>query len=195
MERRNSRLNPLPAKKNRKVDPGTGWPPRTNRKKQNSKIMKYFIRSLKYFCALCVLCAAIMYLNRMAGTARLTVTETLYVMFHTPRGMMLPAVILLLAAFYPKFGFIVRQVEGDIDDNREQILNAFRSEGFSLRSEHDGVMVFRADNWGRKLMMLGEDELIVSQYGQWIRIEGIRRGVARVQYRLDSFLEMIRRNE
>ena len=141
--------------------------------------MKYFIRSLKYFCALCVLCAAIMYLNRMAGTARLTVTETLYVMFHTPRGMMLPAVILLLAAFYPKFGFVVRQVEGNI----------------SLRSEHDGVLVFRADNWGRKLMMLGEDELIVSQYGQWIRIEGIRRGVARVQYRLDSFLEMIRRNE
>ena len=57
------------------------------------------------------------------------------------------------------------------------------------------MLVFRADNWGRKLMMLGEDELIVSQYGQWIRIEGIRRGVARVQYRLDSFLEMIRRNE
>ena len=157
--------------------------------------MKYFIRSLKYFCALCVLCLAIMLLNRLAGSSVLTLRETFYVMFHTPRGMLLPGAILLLAAFYPKFGFIVRQVEGDIDDNREQILNAFRSEGFSLRSEHDGVMVFRADNWGRKLMMLGEDELIVSQYGQWIRIEGIRRGVARVQYRLDSYLNMIRHHE
>ena len=157
--------------------------------------MKYFIRSLKYFCALCVLCAAIMFLNRVAGTARLSVPETLYVMFHTPRGMMLPVVILLLAAFYPKFGFVVRQVEGDIDENRQQILNAFRSEGFSLRSERNGVLIFRADNGWKKLMMLGEDELIVSQYGQWIRIEGIRRGVARVQYRLDSCLEMIRRNE
>ncbi len=82
--------------------------------------MKYFIRSLKYFCALCVLCAAIMYLNRLAGTARLSIPETLYVMFHTP-GNAAARAILLLAAFYPKFGFIVRQVEGDVVENREQI--------------------------------------------------------------------------
>ena len=43
--------------------------------------------------------------------------------------------------------------------------------------------------------MLGEDELKVSQYGQWIRIEGNRRGVARVQYRLDSYMQMIRHDE
>ena len=156
---------------------------------------KYLIRSLKYFCALCVLCVAIMFLNRITGTARLTVSETLYVMFHTPRGMLLPGAIILLAALYPKFGFVVRQVEGDIAENREQILNAFRSEGFSLRSQTDDAMVFRADNWSKKLLMLGEDEIKVSQYGQWIRIEGIRRGVARVQYRLDSYLDMIGRHE
>lgn len=157
--------------------------------------MKYFIRSLKYFCALCVLCVAIMYLNRLAGTARLTIGETFQVMFQTPRGMMLPAVIVLLAAFYPKFGFVTRQVEGDITENRTQILNAFRSAGFSLRSEEQEVMTFRADNWIRKILMLGEDELKVSQYGQWIRIEGNRRGVALVQYRLDSYLERIRKDE
>ena len=59
--------------------------------------MKYFIRSLKYFVALCVLCAAIMALNRLSGFATLTLEETFYVMFHTTRGMMLPAVIVLLA--------------------------------------------------------------------------------------------------
>ena len=58
--------------------------------------MKYFIRSLKYFVALCVLCAAIMALNRLSGFATLTLEETFYVMFHTMRGMMLPAVIVLL---------------------------------------------------------------------------------------------------
>ena len=45
--------------------------------------MKYFIRSLKYFVALCVLCAAIMALNRLSGFATLTLEETFYVMFHT----------------------------------------------------------------------------------------------------------------
>ena len=43
--------------------------------------MKYFIRSLKYFVALCVLCAAIMALNRLSGFATLTLEETFYVMF------------------------------------------------------------------------------------------------------------------
>ena len=57
-------------------------------------------------------------------------------------------------------------------------------------SEEDGVMTFRADGPLRKLMLLGEDEIKVSQYGQWIQIDGIRRGVARVEYRLDSYIQM-----
>ena len=40
--------------------------------------------------------------------------------------------------------------------------------------------------------MMGEDEIKVSQYGQWIVLDGIRRGVARVQYRLDSYIHMTR---
>lgn len=39
-------------------------------------------------------------------------------------------------------------------------------------------------------MLLGEDEIKVSQYGQWIQIDGIRRGVAGVEYRLDSYIQM-----
>lgn len=156
--------------------------------------MKYLIRSLKYFVALCVLCAAIMALNLSTGLSTLTLDQTLYVMFHTPRGLMLPAVIVLLAAFYPLFGFVVRTVEGDVEQDREQIVNAFRSAGFSLRSELDGELVFRADTPFRKLTLLWEDEIKVTQYGQWIRLEGIRRGVARAAYRLDSSLQMKKRD-
>lgn len=151
--------------------------------------MQYLIRSLKYFCALCVLCAAIMMLNQMTGMASLTLKETFYVMFHTTRGLLLPATIIVLAAFYPKFGFIIRKVEGDMESNRQQIINAFKSAGFSLRSEQDGIMCFRADNFLKKLTLLGEDEIKVSQYGQWIVLDGIRRGVARIAYRLDSYIQ------
>ena len=59
---------------------------------------RYLIRSLKYFAALCVLCMAIMALNLTTGMASLSLEETLYVMFHTPRGLLLPAVIVLLGA-------------------------------------------------------------------------------------------------
>ena len=153
---------------------------------------RYLIRSLKYFAALCVLCMAIMALNLTTGMASLSLEETLYVMFHTPRGLMLPAVIVLLAAFYPRFGFIVRRVEGDVEEHREQIVNAFRSAGFELRRDEDDALFFRAKGPLHRLLLLGEDEIKVSQYGQWIELEGIRRGVTRVIYRLDSHIRMAR---
>ena len=126
---------------------------------QNFELMKrYLIRSLKYFAALCVLCMAIMALNLTTGMASLSLEETLYVMFHTPRGLLLPAVIVLLAAFYPRFGFIVRRVEGDVEEHREQIVNAFRSAGFELRREEDDALFFRAKGPLHRLLLLGEDE-------------------------------------
>lgn len=155
---------------------------------------KYLIRSAKYFVALCVLLVAIMALNRAMGST-LTIRETFYVMFHTTRGLLLPVVVVMLALCYPRFGFIVRRVEGDTELDREQIVNAFRSAGFSLRREEEGTLFFRADGFVQKLLLLWEDEIRVSQYGQWIELDGIRRGVARVQYRLDSYLQMKRRNE
>ena len=90
---------------------------------------KYIVRSLKYFFALCVLCIALMGLMLMTGTSALSLDDTLYVMLHTDRYLMLFAAIVALAAVYPRFGFVVRRVEGDIEENREQILNAFRSAG------------------------------------------------------------------
>lgn len=154
--------------------------------------MKYLIRSLKYFCALCVLCAAIMALNVASGMSPLSFGQFADVLFHTQRGWMLIGVIVLLSAFYPKFGFVVRTVEGDVVRNREQIVNAFESARFSLRSEQEGVMIFRADGLLHKLMLLGEDEIRVSQQGDRILVDGIRRGVARVMYRLDSYLRLTR---
>ena len=155
---------------------------------------KYLIRSAKYFVALCVLLVAIMALNRAMGST-LTIRETFYVMFHTTRGLLLPVVVVVLALCYPRFGFIVRRVEGDTELDREQIVNAFRSAGFSLRREEEGTLFFRADGFVQKLLLLWEDEIRVSQYGQWFELDGIRRGVARVQYLLDSYLQMKRRNE
>ena len=106
---------------------------------------KYIVRSLKYFFALCVLCIALMGLMLMTGTSALSLDDTLYAMFHTDRYLMLFTAIVVLAALYPRFGFVERKVEGDVEEN-----------------------------------------------GQWIVLDGIRRGVARVQYRLDSYIHMTR---
>lgn len=152
----------------------------------------YLRRSLKYFLAMCVLCMVIMALNLMTGFSALTFDEYIFVLLHTPRGLLLPGVIVVLAACYPRFGFTVRTVEGDMVKHREQIVNAFKSARFSLSGEQAGVMTFRADGWLHKLLLLGEDEIRVSQQGDRIVLDGIRRGVARVVYRLESYIEMTR---
>lgn len=157
--------------------------------------MKYLLKSIKYFIALCILCLGVMWLNQQFGFAQLSMEETFYVMFHTTRGMLLPFVMIVAAAFYPKFGFITRRVEGDIEEHRLQILNTMKDLGFELMKEEDEVLFFRATSPLRKLIYLYEDEIKVSQYGQWIEIEGIRRGVAKIVYRLDPILERLGRHE
>lgn len=153
----------------------------------------YLIRSVKYFCALCVFSLVIMGLNLMTGFAQLTFEQTLSVLFSTPRGMLLPVAIVVLSLLYPRFGFVSRKVEGDVEENRVQILTAFENSGFELCNEQDGEMTFRAKGFLRRLMMLYEDEIKVSQYGQWILLDGNRRGVARAEYRLDSYIRMKKR--
>ena len=157
--------------------------------------MKYFVRSLKYFVALCVLCVALMYLNQWLGWAKLSMEETFSVMFHSWRGAMLPIAMVLAAAFYPRFGFASRRVEGDVVEHRTQIINAMKDSGFELKKEEDEVMTFRAGNLLTKLFLLWDDEVQVSQYGQWIVVEGVRRGVAMSVYRLQGFINVLKHDE
>ena len=159
------------------------------------KLMKYLIRSVKYFVALCVLCVAFMALMLLTGTSNFTAQETLYLMFHSDHFLKLGIAIVVLAAAYPRFGFTTRRIEGDIEAHRTQIENAFRNAGFRLEREEEGVLYFRGDGLLKRLTLLFEDEIRVSHYGQWIEIEGIRRGVARAWYLLDSYIEMVKRDE
>lgn len=157
--------------------------------------MKYLIRSLKYFIALCVLCVVLMALMILTGSSNLTAEETIYLMFHSDRFVLLGVAMVVLAAAYPRFGFITRRVEGDVEQHRTQINNALHTAGFRLIKEDDGVLYFRGDGVLKRLSLLFEDEISVRQYGQWIEIEGIRRGVAKAWYLLDSYIEMVKRNE
>ena len=157
--------------------------------------MKYLIRSLKYFVALCVLCVVLMALMILTGSSNLTAEETIYLMFHSDRFVLLGVAMVVLAAAYPRFGFITRRVEGDVEQHRIQINNALHTAGFRLVKEEDGVLFFRGDGLLKRLSLLFEDEISVRQYGQWIEIEGIRRGVAKAWYLLDSYIEMVKRNE
>ena len=146
--------------------------------------MKYFVRALKYFAAFCVLYLAIVWLSVMT-TKGMDVSAWDYIVanFQTTRGKLLGLAVVVLSAAYPRMGFMTRRVECDMEDERDYLLQVFAASGFTLKEESEGRMVFRADNILSRLFLLFEDEITVEQYGQWIDITGIRRGVARVLYR------------
>ena len=72
---------------------------------------------------------------------------------------MLVTAVVVLSAAYPFTGFITRRVEGDIDEDRERIVNAFRNEGFTLVSQDDEGLTFRAVSPLRRLWLHLDDEV------------------------------------
>lgn len=157
--------------------------------------MKYLTRSVKYLLYLCLLCVALMALMIVTGHSALTAEETLAQLFHSDRFALLGIAIVALAATYPRFGFTTKQLEGDIKGHRTQIENAFRNAGFVLAREEAGVLYFRGGSFLKRLTLLFEDEIRVEQKGNELEVEGIRRGVARAFYLLDSYIAMVKRNE
>lgn len=150
--------------------------------------MRYLIRSVKYLLALTVLYLAVLLLMTLTRTSLLTPVETLTMLVHSTRGQVLIAAIVLLAALYPRFGFVRRRVAGNLHTDREQIVRAFEAEGFVLRSERPDELIFRGGSLLKRLGLLFEDEIRVTGQGDGLQLDGIRRGVARVAYRLGSYL-------
>ena len=62
--------------------------------------MKYLIRSVKYFIALCVLYLIIMALMLLTNTSVLTPSETFSALVHSTRGQVLIVAVVLLSALY-----------------------------------------------------------------------------------------------
>lgn len=152
--------------------------------------MRYFVRAVKYLFAFCVLYVGIVWLSMATGhDMGVSVWEQIAATFQTTRGQLLGLAVVVLSAIYPRMGFITRRVECSMEEDSEQVMNAFALSGYKLISEEEGRKVFRAAGVIDKLIMLFEDEIVVEQYGQWVEIKGIRRGVARVYYRLATYMQ------
>lgn len=148
--------------------------------------MKYLTRSVKYFISLCVLTTVLAAALLATGTAAGSPADLIQMLFFTPRGWFLLGAIVLLSAIYPRAGYMTVGVEGDAKRHRKQIDETFRSLGFLPDGEKDGVRFFRAQNFVRRLRLRFDDRICVSQNGRWIELEGPRKVVARMEYKLKS---------
>lgn len=149
-------------------------------------IMRYLIRAVKYFFAFCVLYVGVVWLSILTQKGMdISVWNSISATMATERGRMLALAVVALSAAYPFFGFVKRSVKWDMATNADRLVELFAAAGFALKEQREGKMIFKANNILDRLVMLFEDEIVVEQEGEQITLDGIRRGVAKVIYRLN----------
>ncbi len=159
---------------------------------------RYLIRSAKYLLLLAVVYLGAMALMYYAGMVRLPGAEGFWAtlelqLFATERGRLLIPALVVLALFYPRFGFVKQEVAPcSIQEHRTQIENAFKLQGFVCVKEEQDELIFRGEGLLTRLQYLFEDEIRLRRTPTGIELEGIRRATVRVAYRLEGFLSNLR---
>ncbi|MBE6212737.1 MAG: hypothetical protein E7129_06340 [Rikenellaceae bacterium] len=155
---------------------------------------KYFVRSVKYFVALCVLYVALMALMHYSEHAPITFAQRWELLFATWRGWGMVVATILLAATYPYFGFAKRTFEGNIATDREEFTMAAEVSGLELVSATETELRYRAKGL-RRLVKLYEDEVVVRQNGTQVEVGGLRSLSVRLAFDAERFITNKHRRE
>ena len=98
-------------------------------------------------------------------------------------------ILMVLAFLYPRFGFTTRRLTGNLTTDREAILNTIHRNGYSVVTESSTEWVLRASSPAKKVILLWEDRLTITQQGEELEIDGIRKEVVRLIFRLGPALD------
>lgn len=149
----------------------------------------YCRRAVKYMVRLLVLVFVLIAVMVATGMARTGADGNLADVFLTPKALLLLAIIVLWSLVYPKLGFIRQPLKMDFNAGKEQIQKVFSDNGFVLLEQKDNMMVFRMSSSLGRLLALGEDRIVVSATEEGIEMEGLKKEVARIEFRLQPFLQ------
>lgn len=153
-------------------------------------VMRYIVRSLKYLLLLCVLIAALMWYRQSVEYqfAGMSYVDMLRLHFGSREGMMLIVVVIALALFYPKFGYMRRVVRGvDIVKDRVRIDNAMSLYGYEFKRQNGDMLIYGARSIFRRLWFMLEDEIEVRMTEEGVELSGIRRSTARIAYQIEQY--------
>lgn len=149
----------------------------------------YWRRAVKYMVRLLVLVFALIAVMVATGMARTGADGNLADVFMTPKALLLFAIIVLWSLVYPKLGFIRQPLKMDFNAGKEQIQKVFSDNGFLLVEQKDNEMIFRMSSPLRRTLALWEDRIVISATDGGIEMEGMRKEVARIEFRLQPFLQ------
>lgn len=153
------------------------------------KATEYIVHALKYLTKLIVLLLIIYALMFATGMARISADQFLHELFHENNGVMLILSLVVLAFIYPKFGFVKRTVEAGINTDHELIMRVFSMAGYVMTQQSEGRRVYRASSPMKRVMNVFDDKIVLTYDDeQHITLDGIRKEVVQVEFRLKSYV-------
>ena len=150
--------------------------------------MKYFIRSVKYFFYFAILTTLIILALILIGAVEGSIDG----IFEDGYASLWKIALFfaIIAAVYPKFGFVKKQLEtsDDWDTVKEKAEAYFSEKPFKVVSRTaDSVTFRRRDPLGR-LVKMCEDHIILSRTEDGFHMEGLRKDVYLYSAGLSSIL-------
>ncbi len=150
-----------------------------------NKILKYAIRSIKYFIYLgCFLVLVLFILSRL-GMVEWDVNK----MFEDGMQSVWKIVIMLaaIAFIYPYVGFQRRMamINGSWAERRDEIVTVFEDKGYKLLRESEDGAVFRRRSLVSRFTRMFEDDIVVTQAFGAFELEGLRKDIVRLTMHLE----------
>lgn len=151
--------------------------------------MKYLIRSIKYFFYFALLTTLIITALVMTGLAEGNIDDLFRGGYSAIWKIAL--FFVLVAAVYPKVGFICRSVpaQGSWNDIREAVISFMKERQYDLETEDGQSVTFRHRGALNKLTRMYEDRITLTLTEEGFAMEGLRKDVFRLatglEYRLN----------
>ena len=152
--------------------------------------MKYFVRSVKYFIYFSLLCTLIVYALVLTGMASGDINE----IFEGGYDAIWKIAVFfaLVAAVYPKFGFITRKIETDRswEEVRNTATEYLKAARYVPEHESEDIITFRFSSMAGRMTKMFEDRITITRTDSGFKMEGLRKDVFRmastIEYRLSS---------
>lgn len=150
--------------------------------------MRYLIRAIKYFFYFSLLTTIIIFALVLIGAVEGNIDS----IFRGGYDALWKIAIFfaLVAAIYPKLGFITRDVPVDKDweEIRDQAIAFFKERRYDLESETSKVITFRIRGVAGKVSKMYEDRITVTRRPGGYDIEGLRKDVLRLAIGFENLL-------
>ena len=139
--------------------------------------MKYLIRSVKYFfyfaALTTIIILALVFIGAVEGDINNIFEDGVSSIWK------IAAFFVLVAAVYPKFGFVTRKLNttADWETVKVNAKNYFQEKPFVLESETADCVAFRRRDIISRLTKMGEDRISLSRTDDGFVLEGLRKDV------------------